>query len=288
MEVYEFDQLELAKRNPDAELTRDAFGALREVDTENGTAIFDISSKSLDLHRSCINTKGIDYQSRYFGEKGNPIVLFNHDYDKPIGKSRWVKLMDNGMMRSECVYGKTPLAREVLSLVKDEIIKAASISFVSKAQYFGTEAEQKYKEDYGEECPDGMEWYVRSCTMLEWSNVSIGSNGDALIARMGNMSPTLRHAIVVENVRKDMPALFADVKRIADEAARAVSESGAMSERLKNLEQKYADLETTIKAGAVQPKEVEQAGNKRLSEKDIETMFRSILAERINYFTGQV
>jgi len=282
------NQIDLAKRNPDAEISRDALGALREVDTDSGTAVFDISTKSLDLHKSCVNTKGIDYQSRYFGK--NPIVLFNHDYDRPIAKSEWIRIMENGALRAKCVYGKTNLAQEILSLVKDEILRSASIGFISKEQYFDMEAARAYKEDYGEECPDGMNWYIRKSMLLEWSNVSVGSNGDALVSKMGTLSPQLRQMIIAEQLSESMPKLMSDYKRISEELAKVVSENTSLSERAKILENKISDLESNVKAGAVQSKKMEPVGTIKnvITEKDIENVFKRELEKQIKYSTGQV
>ena len=284
---FEQRQVDLAKEKPDSEFTRDAIGAIREVDTDSGTAVFDISTKSLDLHRSCVNTDGIDYQSRYYGK--NPIVLFNHDYDRPIARSEWVRKMENGALRAKCSYGKTNLAQEVLSLVKDGIINSASIGFMSKEQYFDVEAAKAYKEDYGEDAPEGMNWYIRKSVLLEWSNVSVGSNGDALAARMGSMSPQLRSMVVAEYVREEMPKMYQRLNDLVAQLATSVEANGALSQNVKILENKISELESEIRAGAVQPKKVEPVGNGiRVTNQDLERMIANAVQNKFNYLKGQV
>lgn len=283
---FEQRQVDLAKEKPDSEFTRDAIGAIREVDTDSGTAVFDISTKSLDLHRSCVNTDGIDYQSRYYGK--NPIVLFNHDYDRPIARSEWVRKMENGALRAKCSYGKTNLAQEVLSLVKDGIINSASIGFMSKEQYFDVEAAKAYKEDYGEDAPEGMNWYIRKSVLLEWSNVSVGSNGDALAARMGSMSPQLRSMVVAEYVREEMPKMYQKLNDLVAQLSLSVEANGALSESVKKLENKLSELESDIRAGAVQPKKVEQVGKKmRITDDDVLRMVQTAVDKQKDYYTGQ-
>lgn len=284
---FEQRQVDLAKEKPDSEFTRDAIGAIREVDIEGNTAVFDISTKSVDLHRSCVNTKGIDYQTRYFGK--NPVVLFNHDYDRPIAKSEWVRIMENGSLRAKCVYGKTNLAQEVLSLVKDGIINSASIGFISKEQYFDMEAIKAYREDYDEDPPDEMSWYIRKSLLLEWSNVSVGSNGDALAARMGSMSPQLRAMVVSEYVREEMPKMYQRLNDLVAQLALSVEANGALSQNVKTLENKISELESEIRAGAVQPKKVEPVGNGiRVTNQDLERMIANAVQNKFNYLKGQV
>lgn len=284
---FEQRQIDLAREKPESEFTRDAIGAFREVDIDGNTAVFDISTKSVDLHRSCVNTKGIDYQTRYFGK--NPVVLFNHDYDRPIAKSEWVRIMENGSLRAKCVYGKTNLAQEVLSLVKDGIINSASIGFISKEQYFDMEAIKAYREDYGEDPPDEMSWYIRKSILLEWSNVSVGSNGDALAARMGSMSPQLRAMVVSEYVREEMPKMYQRLNDLVAQLATSVEANGALSQNVKILENKISELESEIRAGAVQPKKVEPVGNGiRVTNQDLERMIANAVQNKFNYLKGQV
>lgn len=283
---FEQRQIDLAREKPDSEFTRDALGTIREVDVDSGTAVFDISTKSLDLHRSCVNTDGIDYQSRYYGK--NPIVLFNHDYDRPIARSEWVRKMENGALRAKCSYGKTNLAQEVLSLVKDGIINSASIGFISKEQYFDVEAAKAYKEDYGDDAPEGMNWYIRKSVLLEWSNVSVGSNGDALAARMGSMSPQLRSMVVAEYVREEMPKMYQKLNDLVAQLSLSVEANGALSESVKKLENKLSELESDIRAGAVQPKKVEQVGKKmRITDDDVLRMVQTAVDKQKDYYTGQ-
>ena len=61
--------------------------------------------------------------------KNNPVILFNHDYNKPIGRATGVKVTDNGL-ELEAKISKA--AKEVCDLVKDGVLGAFSVGFKCK------------------------------------------------------------------------------------------------------------------------------------------------------------
>ena len=64
----------------------------------------------------------------------NPIILFNHDYDKPIGRATGLKSGPNGL-ELECKISKSAPAN-VAELVKDGVLGAFSVGFrVKDADY---------------------------------------------------------------------------------------------------------------------------------------------------------
>ena len=64
----------------------------------------------------------------------NPIILFNHDYDKPIGRATGLKAGPNGL-ELECKISKAAPAN-VAQLVKDGVLGAFSVGFrVKDADY---------------------------------------------------------------------------------------------------------------------------------------------------------
>ena len=66
--------------------------------------------------------------------KNNPVILFNHDYDKPIGRATGVKITDNGLELEAKISKSAPAA--VCELVKDGVLGAFSVGFkVKDADY---------------------------------------------------------------------------------------------------------------------------------------------------------
>ena len=66
--------------------------------------------------------------------KNNPVILFNHDYDKPIGRATGVKVTDNGLELEAKISKSAPAA--VCELVKDGVLGAFSVGFkVKDADY---------------------------------------------------------------------------------------------------------------------------------------------------------
>jgi len=64
----------------------------------------------------------------------NPIILFNHDYDRPIGRATGMKAGPNGL-ELECKISKSAPGN-VAELVKDGVLGAFSVGFrVKDADY---------------------------------------------------------------------------------------------------------------------------------------------------------
>ena len=80
--------------------------------------------------------------------KNNPIILFNHDYDRPIGRATGVKVTDNGLELEAKISKAAPA--NVAQLVKDGVLGAFSVGFKVK------------DADYNEET-DGLRLRMLSC-----------------------------------------------------------------------------------------------------------------------------
>ena len=66
--------------------------------------------------------------------KNNPVILFNHDYDKPIGRATGVKVTENGLELEAKISKSAPA--HVCELVKDGVLGAFSVGFkVKDADY---------------------------------------------------------------------------------------------------------------------------------------------------------
>ena len=66
--------------------------------------------------------------------QNNPVILFNHDYDKPIGRATGVKVTDSGLELEAKISKAAPA--NVAQLVKDGVLGAFSVGFkVKDADY---------------------------------------------------------------------------------------------------------------------------------------------------------
>jgi len=92
----------------------------------------------------------------------NPIILFNHDYDKPIGRATGLKAGPNGL-ELECKISKAAPAN-VAQLVKDGVLGAFSVGFRVK------------DADYVKET-DGL--MIKDAELFEVSVVSVPCNQSA-------------------------------------------------------------------------------------------------------------
>jgi HK97 family phage prohead protease len=57
----------------------------------------------------------------------NPIILFNHDYDRPIGRATGLKVTENGLELEARISKSAPA--NVCELVKEGILGAFSVGF---------------------------------------------------------------------------------------------------------------------------------------------------------------
>ena len=90
--------------------------------------------------------------------KNNPVILFNHDYNKPIGRATGVNVTKNGL-ELEAKISKA--AKDVCDLVKDGVLGAFSVGFKVK------------DADYVKET-DGL--MIKDAELFEVSVVSVPCN----------------------------------------------------------------------------------------------------------------
>jgi len=91
----------------------------------------------------------------------NPIILFNHDYNRPIGRAKYCDVTQNGL-EIEAKISKS--AGDVVDLIKDGVLGAFSVGFKVKDAEYNKET-------------DGF--FIKSAELLEVSVVSIPANQTA-------------------------------------------------------------------------------------------------------------
>ena len=93
--------------------------------------------------------------------KGNPIILFNHDYNKPIGRATDLSVTDSGLDISAKI---SKAAGDITQLVKDGVLGAFSVGFRCKDSEYMTET-------------DGYK--IKDAELFEVSVVSVPCNQNA-------------------------------------------------------------------------------------------------------------
>ena len=110
--------------------------------------------------------------------KTNPIILFNHNYDKPIGRATNLKVTDNGLEISAKI---SKAAGDVTQLIKDGVLGAFSVGFKVKDADYMTET-------------DGYK--IKDAELFEVSVVSLPCNQGAtfgLSKSFGSMEDYNKH-----------------------------------------------------------------------------------------------
>jgi len=163
----------------------------------------------------------------------NPIILFNHDYNRPIGRATGLKSTENGL---ELTAKISKSAGDVAELVKDGVLGAFSVGFRVK------------DADYLEET-DGLR--IKDAELFEVSVVSVPCNQSAtfsLAKSFDSMSEyedfkktftnsdgtQVQEEIQMSEETQQPVDLEAFAKKVAEETAAKIA--------MKQAEQKAADV----------------------------------------------
>jgi len=190
---------------------------------------------------------------------GNPIILFNHDYNRPIGRAKYCDVTQNGL-ELEAKISKS--AGDIVELIKDGVLGAFSVGFKVK------------DADYNKET-DGF--LIKSAELLEVSVVSIPANQTATFSIAKSFDsesdyekfktqfnkahsvesvitdkteqPSAANADIMEkDMSKDNSSPEFDLKAFAEEVAKKTAASIAM----QNAEQKAKDDAEVQKAAEIE------------------------------------
>ena len=229
----------------------------------------------------------------------NPIILFNHDYNRPIGRATGLKATSNGL-ELEAKISKA--AKDVVELVKDGVLGAFSVGFRVK------------DADYIEET-DGLR--IKDAELFEVSVVSVPCNQTAtfsLAKSFDSMSEyedfkktftnsdgaQVQKEITMSEETQQPVDLEAFAKKVAEETAAKIAMKQAEQKAADEAVQKELAEKATAEAEAKtqQEEEVKQAvvtavesGTDRLAA-DMQKEFEAAKAEEINElvkkYEGQV
>ena len=190
----------------------------------------------------------------------NPIILFNHDYNRPIGRATGLKTTENGL---ELTAKISKAAKDVTELVKDGVLGAFSVGFRVK------------DADYIEET-DGLK--IKDAELFEVSVVSVPCNQSATFSLAKSFDSMEEYEDFKKTftnsdgaqVQKEITMSEETTQPVDLEAfAKKVAEETAAKIAMKQAEQKAADEAATkeaeekaaaeAEAKAQQEEEVKQA-----------------------------
>jgi HK97 family phage prohead protease/HK97 family phage major capsid protein len=194
----------------------------------------------------------------------NPIILFNHNYDRPIGRAKYCDVTQHGL-EIEAKISKS--AGDVVDLIKDGVLGAFSVGFKVKDAEYNKET-------------DGF--FIKSAELLEVSVVSIPANQTATFSisksfdnddeyqefkQQFNKAHSVESVITdkteqpgaanADNMEKDMSndnsSPDFDLKAFAEEVAKKTATTIAMQQAEQKAKedaelQKSAEIEAEAKA----------------------------------------
>ena len=204
--------------------------------------------------------------------KNNPILLFNHDYNTPIGKATGLEVTDRGL-KIDGIISKS--AGKIADMVKEGILGAFSVGFRVK------------DADYIEET-DGLR--IKDAELFEVSVVSVPANQSAIFSVAKSFDTDEEYAdwkkqfVNDPHVETDQPIegssketanavfgdnIMSDKDFDLEEFAKEVARKTAAEIQMKQAEEKAA-ADAEAKEAAVQAEEVKAAEEAQLEEKKAE------------------
>lgn len=161
---------------------------VKSFSDEDRTILMCGSTANSDRVGDKIELNGVDLKNF----KKNPIILFNHDYDKVVGKAQEVYIKDEKLL-FKIQFADTELGTEVFYLLKNGYLNASSVGFIGK----------EYK-------PNGEGLTFTSIELLELSIVSVPCNPEAIIQ--------LRKAVEQKTISKDMFINLGGIDEVSEKA----------------------------------------------------------------------
>ena len=173
--------------------------------------VFVLNEESEDRMGDIIEASGWDLKQF----KKNPIALWQHDHDRPIGTWHNVRV-EGKQLIGELKLAGTKLAQMARQLIQEGVLKAVSVGFIPK----------EYESKDPEDDPYGLKGYIiRKAELLETSLVSVPAHPSALL-----LSKSL--GLSVEERR----LVFAPSKRVEDDTAKSCGEHPSIKRAKQAIE----------------------------------------------------
>jgi phage head maturation protease len=132
----------------------------------------------------------------------NPVVLFNHDLNSPVGLCDEVITEAGGHVRARTRFGTTPEAQKVYQLMKDKVLRTFSIGFVPmECVERGNKGFENALRLVQEQYPDRIDGQkvgriVQKALIVEYSVVTIPANENAVVTEMKGLGLSITDSAV--------------------------------------------------------------------------------------------
>ena len=247
------------------------------------------STNSLDRAGDVINHDAWTKSGGLDGFKQNPVILFNHNYDRPIGRATSMEVSKEGLELGAKI---SKSAGDIRNLIKDGVLGAFSVGFRVK------------DAEYNEET-DGFE--IKDAELFEVSVVSVPANQTAMFSLAKSFDSMKEYQefknLFINNKEADQsnkietpqatdktvsqekpmstdnktPSTDIDLKAFAEEVAKATATKIAMAQAEKDAKEKAEADTVAAETAAVEAEqekvktivEVGMEGAERLT-KDLE------------------
>lgn len=113
----------------------------------------------------------------------NPILLFNHNYDKPIGRTTNVEITEKGLEIEGEISRKA--ADNVAELIEDDVLKAFSVGFMIKDADYDSEKDL---------------FIIKEAELFEVSVVSVPCNQDAVFSVSKSFASNEEYKEFIKNI----------------------------------------------------------------------------------------
>lgn len=176
--------MEKNKRTPNENKAL-VFTEVKKNEGEEKTSYTWVATKQvIDRDGDIVFVSGIDTNNY----KNNPVVLFNHDRDIPIGKAVGLKVEGDELLL-DVEFSSNEWGQHIKGLVDEGILNAMSINFIVK--------EWKYIVDR-----DGFD--IEKSELLEASVVTVPANQVALVKKTFEQKQSVVDNPEPENTEKDI------------------------------------------------------------------------------------
>jgi len=188
--------------------------------------------------------------------KGNPIILFNHDYNKPIGRATSIEVTDKGLALGARI---SKSAGEISDLIKDGVLGAFSVGFRVK------------DADYIDET-DGFK--IKEAELFEVSVVSVPANQTAMFSIAKSFDSQSEYEEWKTSFAKKESAHVMEATKVAEiDAPQAVGSPTQQQERLMSTEKNTPNADIDLKAFA---EEVAKSTAARIAMQQAETKAKEL------------
>lgn len=184
----------------------------------------------------------------------NPILLFNHDYDEPIGKADLVEVRDGGLYIEASIYAVS----KAYTLIKNGVLKTFSVGFLIK--------DAEYLEGTG-----GL--LITDAELLEVSVVSVPCNQDATFELAKSAEKKADYDKILEKFGKtpDKDAQASNDIEMTEEEIKAMLEEAS----------RKAAADALAADKAAREKEAKEAAEKKAAEDAQKEQVTAVIGETV-------